>query len=94
MLQPLGSTRELNTIVFGLMFKRLQNVEVVAHGNGDVLYAICHIRAPTQESKHIYCMKQERVLKAAKKQVTQVIGGSMKLSKMRLTELKEDMTSL
>ena len=76
------------------MFKRLQDVEVVAHGNGDVLCANCRIRDPTQESKHIYCMKQERVLKDAKKQVTQVIGGSMKLSKMRLIGLKEDMASL
>ena len=75
------------------MFKKLQDVQVVVHGNGGAIFVIPSIGAPIQESEHIFCMNQERGLRIAQNQMTLLRGGSIKVSRMRLTGLKGDMNN-
>ena len=76
------------------MFRKFHDVEVVDHGNGSVISVIYRIRAPIQELRHIYCMIQERGLNIAQKQMIQLRGGSIRVSRMRLIGLEEDMNNL
>ena len=48
-VQAPSPTQGLNIILFGGMFRSLKNVEVVAHGNDDVIFVVICTRAPTQE---------------------------------------------
>ena len=91
--QSLSPTRGVTTILFGGICKKFHVVEVVVHENGNATFVNPNIRDPIQELRHICYMNQERGLRIAQKQMTQLRGGSIKVSKMRLISRKENMIS-
>lgn len=48
-VQHPSPTRGISVILYGGMFRSFQGVNVMAHGNGDVIFAVIRINAPTQE---------------------------------------------